>query len=155
MEGRSKHFSRSRDSYHRTADKTFTRHNASDHVEHSGEFDRRSDFEEYLKSQCQELVCEVEEYRHSNDMNDCTIKFYAEQLQARERELKQQTKNLTAKELAMEQLLKKYNAAKQEAARLKQELQSHSEQERQEKRLKSKANDEVAYLTDKLQRTVR
>jgi hypothetical protein len=61
MDSRSKHFSRSRDTYYRTAEKSFNqKHHASENVDHtSHEFDRKSDFEEYLKVQCHELVCEV------------------------------------------------------------------------------------------------
>ena len=40
---------------------------------------------------------EVEEYRHTNEMDGCTIKFLNEEMQARDKELKQLAKQLTAK----------------------------------------------------------
>jgi len=44
---------------------------------------------------------------------------------------------------------------KKETARLKQQVLSSGEQDRKEKQLRTKTNDELAYLADKLNRTVR
>jgi hypothetical protein len=61
MDNRSKQFSKSRDTYYRTVEKSLTqKHNASEDIDlTSHHFDHKSDFEEYLKAQCHELVCEV------------------------------------------------------------------------------------------------
>lgn len=74
-------------------------------------------------------------------MDGCTITFLNEELKARGSELKQVAKQLTAKDLALEQLLKKYNVLKQEVGRLRQELHNSNEQDRKEKQLKSKTKD--------------